>query len=187
MGGFTTFLRECPKCSFWDQDQLTCVQVWFDVDECVTTGHQTDVLNYTTPNCPQGKRCGFFNESVLEVPFFSNNYGHWPSLRITLQYKMISFSGTIDQGIVSNDCFPKGTGEYAPGNSLFISANDDEFNGGLKDLTGTTVTVAAHGIGSWGLGPIRESHCPLMIGAFIKVRELSYFQGYMDNICFYKW
>ena len=97
-----------------------------------------------SPDCPQGKRCGFFNESVLEVPFFSNNYGHWPSLRITLQYKMISFSGTIDQGIVSNDCFPKGTGEYAPGNSLFISANDDEFNGGLKDLTGTTVTVVSN-------------------------------------------
>ena len=94
--------------------------------------------------CPQGDRCGFFNGSgVLEVPFFSNNYGHWPSLRIELEFKMISFSGNIDQGIVSNDCVPDGTGLYAAGNSLYISANDNTFNTGLKDPSraGPTVTV----------------------------------------------
>ena len=97
--------------------------------------------------CPQGKRCGFFNASVLEVPFFSNNYGHWPNLRIELQYKMISFGGNIDQGIVSNDCFPDGTGLYADGNSLFLSANNLKFKGGLKDSTvlpGTTVAVVSN-------------------------------------------
>ena len=31
-------------------------------------------------------------------------------------------------------------------------------------------------------GPIQESHCPLMIGAFINIRQPSYFQGYMDNV-----
>ena len=59
---------------------------------------------------------------------------------------MISFSGgNIDQGIVSNDCFPDGDGLYTAGNSLFISANDVDFNGGLKDLPGpgNTVTVVS--------------------------------------------
>ena len=86
------------------------------------------------------------NESVLEVPFFSNNYGHWPNLRITLEYKLIAFSGNIDQGIVSNDCFPNGNGLFAAGNSLFISVNGNNFNGGLKDTptTGTTVTVVSN-------------------------------------------
>ena len=100
-----------------------------------------DGVTVVNSGCPQGNRCGFFNASVLEVPFFANNYGHWPNLRITLEYKMISFSGNIDQGIVSNDCFPNGNGQYAAGNSLFISANDQDFNGGLKDATATTVTV----------------------------------------------
>ena len=98
------------------------------------------------PQCQHG-RCGFFNRSVLEVPFFSNNYEHWPNLRITLEYKMIPSSANLDQGIVSNDCFPDGTGLYADGNSLFISANYVNFNGGLKDLTGlpgTTVTVVSN-------------------------------------------
>ena len=31
-------------------------------------------------------------------------------------------------------------------------------------------------------GPIRNSHCPLVIGGFIKDRVSSYFQGYMDNV-----
>ncbi|KAK2153742.1 hypothetical protein NP493_2267g00009 [Ridgeia piscesae] len=184
MGGFNTFLRDCPKCSFWDQDLLTCVQVWYDDVECVRTGHQNDRLNYTTPSedkrmfcidfedddlvsdtwgeyrpyvyndgvtvvdgpqCPQGNRCGFFsNESVLEVPFFSNNYGHWPNLRITLEYKMIPSSANLDQGIVSNDCFPNGNGKFAAGNSLFISANDKTFNAGLKNPIGVGPTVTVN-------------------------------------------
>ena len=60
---------------------------------------------------------------------------------------MIPSSANLDQGIVSNDCFPDGTGLYADGNSLFISANYVNFNGGLKDLTGlpgTTVTVVSN-------------------------------------------
>jgi len=49
---FNTFPMECPKCSFWDQNLLTCVQVWFDDAECTQT-HVTDYLNFTTPGrCP---------------------------------------------------------------------------------------------------------------------------------------
>ncbi|KAI0216080.1 hypothetical protein LSAT2_031858, partial [Lamellibrachia satsuma] len=173
-GGWNTFRMTCPACSFWSQDLLTCVQV-YDGPECVTTGHMTDEVTYTTPieerlmfcidfedddlvangpgfyepwvlndgvtivdsavnpgvNCPQGQRCGFFNESVLEVPFFSNNYAHWPSLRITLSYKMTQRTN-IDQGIISNDCFPDATVPFAPGNSLYCSADDNDFKAGLK-------------------------------------------------------
>ena len=33
-------------------------------------------------------------------------------------------------------------------------------------------------------GPIRNSHCPLVIGSFIKMAMGSYFEGYMDNVSF---
>ena len=81
------------------------------------------------PQCPQGQWCGFFNASCLEVPFFSNNYDHWPSLRITLSYKMTQPT-QMDQGIVSNDCF-QGLAN-APGNSLYLSASSTDFKAGLK-------------------------------------------------------
>ena len=41
-GGFNTFHMKCPLCSFWNQTELTCVQVWFNNEYCVQTGHQTD-------------------------------------------------------------------------------------------------------------------------------------------------
>ncbi|KAI0216081.1 hypothetical protein LSAT2_031859, partial [Lamellibrachia satsuma] len=184
-GGWNTFHKKCPACTFWNQDLLTCVQV-YDGPECITTGHMTDPVNYTTPieerlmfcinfedddlvakgpafvyepwirndgvtivdntvnpgvNCPEGQRCGFFNESVLQIPFFSNNYAQWPSLRITLSYRMTSFGLDLDmrrldripdKGIISNDCFPEGNGLYASGNSLYCSADDIRFKAGLN-------------------------------------------------------
>ena len=57
---------------------------------------------------------------------------------------MISFNGNIDQGIVSNDCFPNGNGKFAAGNSLFISANDKTFNAGLKNPIGVGPTVTVN-------------------------------------------
>ena len=85
----------------------------------------------TDAQCPQGQRCGFFNESVLEVPFFSNNYVHWPSMRITLSYRMTQASA-LDQGIISNDCFNQVAN--ADGNSLYCSASSTDFTAGLKTL-----------------------------------------------------
>ena len=79
--------------------------------------------------CPQGQFCGFFNASCLELPFFSNNYDHWPSLRITLSYKMTQTT-QMDQGIISNDCY-QGLAN-APGNSLYLSASSTNFKAGLK-------------------------------------------------------
>ena len=97
--------------------------------------------------CPQGQRCGFFNESVLEVAFFSNNYAQWPSLRITLDY-MMTASTPIDQGIISNDCFNQANN--AAGNSLYCSANINTFNGGLKG-TGVigAVDLSAVSMSKW--------------------------------------
>ena len=89
----------------------------------------TIVDNSMGVNCPQGHRCGFFNESVLEVPFFSNNYVHWPSVRITLSYRLTQATA-LDQGIISNDCFnqvPNGAG-----NSLYCSPSSIDFMAGLK-------------------------------------------------------
>ena len=31
-------------------------------------------------------------------------------------------------------------------------------------------------------GPIRNSHCPLVIGSFIYPSEDTYFRGFMDNV-----
>ena len=45
---------------------------------------------------------------------------------------------------------------------------------GSRGLNRFTITIV--------VGPIRNSHCPLMIGTFIKDRMASYFQGYMDNV-----
>ena len=48
MGGWNTFNMTCPKCTFWNQELLTCVQVDFGPG-CSQT-HVTDYLNYTTPS-----------------------------------------------------------------------------------------------------------------------------------------
>ncbi len=111
----------------------------FEDDDLVTNDvYQPWVLNrgvtvVSDPaiGCPEGNRCGFFNESNLELPFFSNNYDHWHNLRITLHYKQI-LTTTPDQGIISNDCF-NGI-DNAPGNSLYLSSAGDgsEFKCGLK-------------------------------------------------------
>ena len=97
------------------------------------------------PQCPQGQWCGFFNASCLEVPFFSNNYDHWPSLRITLSYKMTQPTH-MDQGIVSNDCF-QGLAN-APGNSLYLSASSTNFKAGLKAGNPATPDASAQYVSS---------------------------------------
>jgi len=110
----------------------------FEDDDLVQNGtpYQPWVMNrgVTVVNdqqCPQGEKCGFFNASLLEVPFFSNNYDPWHGLVITLHYRQTAKSN-IDQGIISNDCF--GGVPFAPGNSLYCSAAGDgtRFNAGLK-------------------------------------------------------
>ena len=70
----------------------------------------------TDAMCIEGNKCGLFNMSRLEIPFFSNLYSSIPSIRITFYYKIIS-GGSADQGIISNDCYGGVAG--APGNSLF--------------------------------------------------------------------
>ena len=99
------------------------------------------VIVVSSPYCPQDIRCGYFNESILEVPFFSYTYNSWPSLRITFHYKQISNS-TLDQGIISNDCTPP---PFAEGNSLYCSAaaDGDTFLGGLKSPAGGNVDLSA--------------------------------------------
>ena len=99
--------------------------------------------------CPQGERCGFFNESVLEVAFFSNNYAQWPSLRITFDY-MMAAPIPIDQGIISNDCFNQAG--YAAGNSIYCSADSNTLKGGVKGTGNiTAVDLSAVSITKWNV------------------------------------
>ena len=130
-------------CINFEDDDLVAKGPAFVYEPWILNDGVTIVDNTVNPgvNCPEGHRCGFFNESILEIPFFSNNYAHWPYLRITLSYRMTSFGLDLDmlglnrnpeQGIISNDCFPDGNVPYAPGNSLYFSADDISLIAGLK-------------------------------------------------------
>ena len=130
-------------CINFEDDDLVAKGPAFVYEPWILNDGVTIVDNTVNPgvNCPEGHICVFFNESVLKVPFFSNNYAHWPSLRITLSYRMTLFGLELDmrrldripaQGIISNDCFPEGNVPYAPGNSLYCSVGDITFMAGLK-------------------------------------------------------
>ena len=88
----------------------------------------------TSALCPQGDKCGWFNNSRLEIPYFSNNYG-FESIRITFQYKRTGAMPET-QGIISNDCF--NMVPNAAGNSLYCSstnigaADNDDIEAGLR-------------------------------------------------------
>ena len=90
-----------------------------------------DVTVITSAFCPQGSRCGYFNESTLSVPFFSNAYASFPSLKITFYYNRTP-GGPSLQGLISNDCFNHVAAEA--GNSLYASCEDDEVEWGLKNM-----------------------------------------------------
>ena len=36
--------------------------------------------------CPQGNKCGFFNGSQLDIPYFANNYAGLTNIKITLDF-----------------------------------------------------------------------------------------------------
>lgn len=36
--------------------------------------------------CPQGKRCGFFDNSKLEIPYFTNIYGGVSNMKSTMDF-----------------------------------------------------------------------------------------------------
>ena len=75
--------------------------------------------------------CGHFlgSNSRLEVPFFSNNYDHFGSLRITMLYRRMG-ANAAEQGILSNDCSGGIAGQA--GNSLFCSVDKGLFYAGVR-------------------------------------------------------
>ena len=75
--------------------------------------------------------CGHFlgSNSRLEVPFFSNNYDHFGSLRITMLYRRTG-ANAAEQGILSNDCSDGTAGR--DGNSLFCSVDNGMFYAGVR-------------------------------------------------------
>ena len=91
-----------------------------------------DVTVVTDPDCPQGSKCGYFNGSRIEIPFFSNAYSSFDGLWIELWYKR---TGTypVNQGLISNDCFEGQS--YEPGNSLYASCVSSDVEAGVKSIS----------------------------------------------------
>ena len=110
----------------------------FEDDDLVGQGaYQPWVLNedvtvVTSADCPQGSRCGYFNGSRLEIPFFSNAYSSFPGLWVEFWYKRTG-SEPANQGLISNDCFQGQT--YEPGNSLYASCTSSDVETGLKSIS----------------------------------------------------
>ena len=89
-----------------------------------------DIVPYAAAGCPQGDRCGYFDEGRLEIPHFSNMYSSFSSLRITFDYRRTA-GGVYHQGIISNDCFNGQAGES--GNSLLFACLSHVVAGALRE------------------------------------------------------
>ena len=46
---WSAFSMDCPICTFWDQDKLTCVEV-YSGPECGNSTHETGTWAFTTPS-----------------------------------------------------------------------------------------------------------------------------------------
>ena len=119
-----------------EERKMFCID--FEDDDLVGQGaYQPWVLNedvtvVTSADCPQGSRCGYFNGSRLEIPFFSNAYSSFPGLWVDFWYKRTG-SEPANQGLISNDCFQGQTDE--PGNSLYASCTSSDVETGLKSIS----------------------------------------------------
>ena len=101
------------------------------------------VVDTTDAGCPQGDRCGYFDEGRLEIPSFSNAYTGISSFRITFNYLRMA-GGEDHQGIFSNDCF---NGEAdLPGNSLAAACAYGSVASLLNEPEALVVTVSAKGM-----------------------------------------
>ena len=93
------------------------------------------IVSTASVGCPQGDKCGYFVNSRLEIPFFSNAYSGINSLRITFWFRRDE-GYPVTMGMISNDCF-NGVPEAA-GNSLYVSNRDvndgtDSIEVGVRD------------------------------------------------------
>ncbi|KAI0228153.1 hypothetical protein LSAT2_021381 [Lamellibrachia satsuma] len=160
--------------------------------------------------CRIHKKCGYFDgQSNLEIPFFSSGYDSHKEFALSLFYKRFK-RGRRYQGLISNDCFQ--SSPFAEANSLYVSTpNRGHVSAGLRSRVeaagidgarapggkwhhlamswnGTLLTVYKDGkmVSSQPFeGPIRRSHCPLVIGSFIN-QKTTFFKGFMDEICFFR-
>ena len=46
---WSAFSVDCPPCTFWDQEKLSCVQV-YSGPECGDSTHETGTWSFTTPS-----------------------------------------------------------------------------------------------------------------------------------------
>ena len=90
--------------------------------------------------CAEGSQCGYFNASHLVIPFFSNTYASFPSLRITFNY-MRTVASPVTRGLISNDCFNDKEGQS--GNSLYASCRNSRVLTGVKKPNVNLHTVSS--------------------------------------------
>ncbi|KAK2177173.1 hypothetical protein NP493_615g01049 [Ridgeia piscesae] len=201
---WNVFPMTCPDCTFWDQDKLTCVQV--DPSCLKSVSVATDAPVTALPEVDDMFCIDFETDDLVSVT--KGVYRPWV-LNDGVHIINDPLGGSADQGIISNDCF--GGAVNAPGNSLFASAQGTYLSAGFKappitlggDPGNNPFNQWRHVVMTWrnGMyeldvidplnivrmgpipwpGPIRNSHCPLVIGSYIKDRLTSYFHGYIDD------
>ncbi|KAI0240459.1 hypothetical protein LSAT2_008807 [Lamellibrachia satsuma] len=219
-GGWNTFNMTCPVCTFWNQELLTCVQV-YDGPMCeqthiiiiivivvvlviviiiiiikiisssinsITTTIIIIIINVNT--------------NVIIIIVNMHESGLKTPLMFCIDFEdddLVSNTAGVYRPWILNDGVTVVADAQCPQGQRCGFFNESVLEGAAMgpwvdvQMTWNGVTLDAlvndvsNSPSALFPGPIRNSHCPLMIGAFIKDRIPSYFQGYMDNICFYKW
>ena len=116
---------------FEDEEDL----VFAGADHPWVLNDGVQIVPKASAGCPQGDKCGYFENSRLEIPFFSNAYSGINSLRITFWLRRVD-GEPVTMGLISNDCF-NGV-QDAAGNSLYCSIqydgdNLDYIEAGVRD------------------------------------------------------
>ena len=103
---------------FEDEEDL----VFAGADHPWVLNDGVQIVPKASAGCPQGDKCGYFDNGRLEIPFFSNAYSGINSLRITFWFRRV-VPEPFTMGLISNDCF-NGV-QDAAGNSLYCSTQYD--------------------------------------------------------------
>ena len=108
-------------------------------DQPTVSNYGVVVVDTADVGCPQGDKCGYFDEGRLEIPRFANAYSTFSSLRITFNY-LRTGGGKDHQGLISNDCFKDEPD--LPGNSLSVACVDESVAALLNEPEAFVATVS---------------------------------------------
>ncbi|KAK2158186.1 hypothetical protein NP493_1816g00000 [Ridgeia piscesae] len=160
------------------------------------------------PQCKHGN-CAHFNNTVLEIPYFVNNYDHFKQFSISYFYNLCG--GPFNQGLVINNmCGTNPTDKcsiylsspapdmlkahlkssgHVLAEASYMTANDCSWHHVVMSWDGKSmrVYVDAHLRANKPFtGPIANTKCPMIIGNMICPSGSCHFEGLMDEISFYK-